>query len=283
MFGMQAFLATSLGSLLTYVMISAALLGIAYFCYSRLRQQHAQNQNAEFAPIRQEREQRDIQVQEHVADSLSIQENANQILTGIQQQQTHLGLLIQDFDLVLGNVQAIDADLEQTNHSLQERIITPISQLLQKMQTQFQAMSEQLSRLSNAFTESNQAIVARERDLAQIVHTFAEIEANAQVGMSQLNSIATIRKSLHRKTQKIKELEKTLAELTENHVALVEIADKQEKMIDGMLGSPERERRSSLPSSYKYSPNLFEGRRRKSGTGTGTPLTSYMDNTQGMV
>ena len=284
MFGIPTLLATSFGTMLTYVLIGAAILGIAYYLYRRWQHQQNQQQNSEFASIQHARVQRVEQVKAYTVDALSLQQNADQILTGIQQQQTHLESLIHEFEAALKNSQGIDLSLGQTNTDLQESVISPFGALLQKMQTYYVSISQQLLSLSTAYFESNQALVAREKELAQIVQSFNEIESTAQVGISQLNAIPAIRKSLTLKMQKIKELEKALAALTKKTKKLVEINQRQERLIDVLSNTAntveltQSDRRSSLPSAYKYSNKLFTGQR---APGSGSKGSQYLKHTNG--
>ena len=142
MFGIQTLLATSFGTMLTYVLIGAAILGIAYYLYRRWQHQQNQRQISEFASIQDARVQRVEQVQAHTVDALSLQQNADQILTGIQQQQTHLESLISEFDAALKNGRKIDESLGQANTDLQDSIISPFSALLLKLLTVVQFLSD---------------------------------------------------------------------------------------------------------------------------------------------
>lgn len=230
MFGIQTLLASGIGTLLIYVLIGIAVFGIAYHFYRRWHHQHRLQQNSEFAPIHHAREQRTAQAQKHTVDALRIEENADQILTRIQQQQTHLKLLITEFEAALKNSGSIDMKLEETNISLQQTVILPFGALLQEMQTYYKAISDELLRLSLIYITSNKALVAREKELAHIVHRFTEIESTAQVGISQLKNIPAIHESLNLK-ERIKGLEEALDALTIKTKELLNTNELQEKLI----------------------------------------------------
>lgn len=270
MFGLQTLLASSVVSTLIYALIGIAIIGVAYFFYNRYQQQQReQNQHRGFSPLRKERRKRTAAVQNHTANSLHLQENAGHILQGIQQQQTHLGALIGEFETALKNVQDIDVELGQTNHNLRDRIISPIEELIKKMQAQYQRMHEQLVQLSAAFSETNRTIIQREQEISHIVHNLSSIESSAYTGVSQLQiglaSIADIRKSMNRKTQEIKELKdknsvlnRNLRDLTEKTQKLVEIRELQQQRIDELeacnaenLDPIHSNRRTTLSPSFK--------------------------------
>lgn len=275
MFGIQSLL-TGLSGFFTHIGIGVVAILIAYALYTHLKSRHTESRSPDFSHHRRAREQRMNQVQTYTSENtLRLQKQSGEILTGIQEQQAHFGSLIQDFAQNLQTIHTVGEDLDQTSSSLRDIIITPLNILLERMQTQYQLMSDQISQLASALTSTTSAMVEREQELAQIVKNLREIESSAQTGMSQLNSgldaIVDIRNLLEQKTKRIQSLEKTNDSLTESLVRLssqtqrlAELNERQERLIELLRPSanthplPNTQKRSSLSPYSKHSNYLFK-------------------------
>ena len=275
MFGIQSLL-TGLSGFFTYIGIGVVAILIAYVLYSHFKNRRSEHRSPDFSHHRRAREQRMDQVQNYTSqNTLRLQQQSGEILTGIQQQQAHFGSLIQDFAQNLQTIHTVGEDLDQTSTSLRDRIINPLNTLLERMQSQYQLMSEQISQLASALTSTTSAMLEREQELAEIVQNLRDIESSAQTGMSQLNSgldaIVDIRNLLDQKTKRIQSLEKTNDSLTESLVKLTsqtqrlaDLNERQERLIELLRSTenapPYAQTRASLTPNYnKYSNQLFRG------------------------
>jgi len=201
---------------------------VAYKLYQRYFKQGENNAppNQEFENIRRERLQREEAVSQHAIQSnLLLHDNAHQVVARFKNQQAHLEKSITDFDVIITQTQHTNSDLNETNSSLQNNVITPMQALLARIKAHFQEASSLVLSLSAAMSTATKSVVDREHELRVIIQNLAEVE-------SSLRNVKLKAEYVTKIEEENRTLVSSLVGLTEKATKLVETTKRQKRIIE---------------------------------------------------
>ena len=226
---------TAIYSGLTFVFACIGEAFVAYKLYQRYSKQGANNAspNQEFENIRRERQQREEAVSEHATQStLFLHHNADQIVARFKDQQAHLETSITDFDVIITQTQHANSGINETNSSLQNRVIIPMQALLTRIKAHFQEASSLVSKLAEAMTNATQSIAEREKELKVAIENLAESQVSISSAMEKLPQVNLHAQYVAKLEEDNRALEDGLKSLTEKAKKLLEINKRQERLIE---------------------------------------------------
>ena len=223
---------TAVYSGLTFLFACIGIAFVAYKLYQWYQKRRANNTppNQDFEDIRRERLQREEAVSQYATESnLHLHHNAHQVVARFKDQQAHLEKSIADFDVIIAQTQRTNSDLNETNSSLQNRVIIPMQALLTRTKAHFQEASSLVSRLAEAMTNATQSISEREKELKVAIENMAKSQANISSAVEQLPKVNLCAQYLVKLEQRNHDLEKQLSEVT---TALVALTSQSEKLLE---------------------------------------------------
>lgn len=233
---------TAIYSGLTFVFACIGVAFVAYKLYQRYFKRGTNNAppNQEFENIRRERQQREEAVSEHATQSnLFLHHNAHQVVDRFKAQQAHLEKSITDFDKVIEQTQRTNSDLNETNSSLQNNVITPMQALLARIKAHFHEASALISNLSAAMTNATKSIAEREKELKVAIENIAESQASISAAMEQLPKVNLNAQYVAKLEKKNRDLEQfrseatpLLTDLTRKCEKLIDIKNRQQRIIE---------------------------------------------------
>ncbi len=207
-----------------------ACVGVAFVVYKLY--QWYRNRNTNSAHLNQDLEgtqsvrleREDAVSQYAIQSNVHLHENAHQIVNRCKEQQHHLSISIKAFDQMLEHAKETNSGLDEAGRSFYYTVIAPMKILLERIKAQFKQSSALLSNLSNAFTESNQALVNRERELGSVVQNISETESSLRGVRLQAEYVKGVE-------EKNRALERALSKLTTVAKRRAEIVKRQERLI----------------------------------------------------
>lgn len=226
---------TAVYSGLTFLFACIGIVFVAYKLYQWYRNRHTNNAqpNQGFEAIRTERLQREDAVSQYAIQSnLHLHHNAHQVVALFKEQQAHLEKSITDFDNIIEQTQQSNSDLNETNSSLQNRVIIPIKALLTRIKAHFQEASSLVSKLAEAMTNATQSIAEREKELKVAIENLAESQASISSAMEKLPQVNLHAQYVAKLEEDNRALEGGLKSLTEKAKKLLEINKRQERLIE---------------------------------------------------
>lgn len=241
---------TAVYSGLAFLFACVGVVFVVYKLYPWYRSRHANNTppNQDFEDIRRERLQREEAVSKYAVQSnLHLHHNAHQIVARFKDQQAHLEKSIADFDLIIAQTQHTNSELNETNSSLQHKIIVPMQALLARIKSHFQDASSFVSKLSEAMTNATQSITEREKELKVAIENIAESQANISSAMEKLPQVNLNAQYVARLEEENRALTSSLTSLTERTEKIFEINQRQKQLI-ALL----QHRESGRTTSYDY-------------------------------
>lgn len=225
MLGIPSFAASALSGFFTFIGLAVTVMAVVYVIYRYFQNRNQQRQESSFADIENQRQVMVETVRDYAADStVDLQQQASEILNGIQRGQEHFQNLMREFDRDIETIRESQTHLTAANDDLQSTIISPFQTLLGKMKIKFQAISEQIHSLVAAYTKGIQALVEREKELSAIVTELKRADRS-------LDTIGHIRQSILTKDKKISSLQEQNTQLTEKITALLKKATQYEQAI----------------------------------------------------
>ena len=226
---------TAVYSGLAFLFACIGIVFIAYKLYQWYRNRHTNNTppNQDFEAIRTERLQREEAVSQYAIQSnLHLHHNAHQVVALFKEQQAHLEKSITDFDNIIEQTQQSNSDLNETNSSLQNKVIMPMQALLARIKTHFQEASSLVYKLSAAMTNATQSITEREKELKVAIENIAESQAIISSEMEKLPQVNLNAQYVARLEEENRALTSGLTSLTEKAKKLLEINKRQDRVID---------------------------------------------------
>ena len=226
---------TAVYSGLTFLFACIGIAFVAYKLYQWYQKRRANNTppNQDFEDIRRERLQREEAVSQYATESnLHLHHNAHQVVARFKDQQAHLEKSIADFDVIIAQTQRTNSDLNETNSSLQNRVIIPMQALLARIKAHFQEASSLVSKLTEAMTNATQSISEREKELGVAIENIAESQASISSAMEKLPKVNLNAQYVVKLEEENRALENGLKSLTEKAKKLLEINKRQERVID---------------------------------------------------
>lgn len=226
---------TAVYSGLTFLFACIGIVFVAYKLYQWYRNRHTNNTppNQNFEAIRRERLQREEAVSQYATQSnLHLHHNAHQVVALFKEQQAHLEKSITDFDNIIEQAQQANSDLNETNSSLQNKVIIPMQALLARIKTHFQEASSLVYKLSEAMTNATQSIAEREKELKVAIENITESQASISSAMEKLPRVNLNAQYVARLEEENRALTSGLTSLTEKTKKLLEINKRQDRVID---------------------------------------------------
>ena len=226
---------TAVYSGLTFLFACIGIAFVAYKLYQWYQKRRANNTppNQDFEDIRRERLQREEAVSQYATESnLHLHHNAHQVVARFKDQQAHLEKSIADFDVIIAQTQRTNSDLNETNSSLQNRVIIPMQALLARIKAHYQEASSLVSKLAEAMTNATQSIAEREKELKVAIENIAESQASISSAMEKLPKVNLNAQYVVKLEEENRALENGLKSLTEKAKKLLEINKRQERVID---------------------------------------------------
>ena len=226
---------TAVYSGLAFLFACIGIAFVAYKLYQWHRSRHTNNTppNQDFEAIRRERLQREEAVSQYATQSnLHLHHNAHQIVARFKDQQAYLEKSIIDFDVVITQTQHTNSDLNETNSSLQNRVIIPMQALLTRIKAHFQEASSLVSKLAEAMTNATQSIAEREKGLKVAIENLAESQASISSAIEKLPQVNLHAQYVAKLEEDNRALEGGLKSLTEKAKKLLEINKRQELLIE---------------------------------------------------
>lgn len=225
MFGIPSLVASGLSGFFAFIGLAVVFMVSAYAIYRYFQNRNSQQQQSTFADIEDQRQATVETVLNYAVETTTdFQEQATQVLTGIQHGQEHLETLLQEFNHSLEGIQSNQLSLSTSNEDLQGKVIAPLQTLLSKMQSGFSAICEQINLLVAVHTKANKAVLEREKELAEII-------GNLKSADKSLGTIGDIRKSILRYEQKNKALKDENTLLTKKLSLLLQKVEQYEEVI----------------------------------------------------
>lgn len=236
---------------LTFLFACIGIVFVAYKLYQWYRNRHTNNAqpNQDFEAIRTERLQREEAVSQYAIQSnLHLHHNAHQVVALFKEQQAHLEKSITDFDNIIEQTQQSNSDLNETNSSLQNKVIMPMQALLARIKTHFQEASSLVYKLSAAMTNATQSITEREKELKVAIENIAESQAIISSEMEKLPQVNLNAQYVARLEEENRALTSGLTSLTEKAKKLLEINKRQDRVIDLLQ---QRENGSTITHDFR--------------------------------
>lgn len=250
MLGIPSFVASGVSGFFYFIGLAFVFMISIYAIYRYFENRNSQQQQSDFVDIENQRQQTVETVRDYAVETTAdLQEQATQILTGIQTGQEHLETLIEEFNRGLEDIQSNQANLSTNNQDLQRKVISPFQTLLIKMQTEFNSICEQIKNFSAVYTTANKAVVEREKELSDII-------GNLKTADKSLGSLNSIKQTMMAKEKKIRGLQEQNGHLTKKMNELIkqiaqyeQVIQQQQTLIDLLQPAGQQLNAQSNPST----------------------------------